>query len=41
MVVSPLHLLCFNIQSGRNGDLEAALRVMDQLGVDIGFLLET
>ena len=41
MVVSPLHLLCFNIRSGRNGDLEAALRVMDQLGVDIGFLLET
>jgi hypothetical protein len=31
----------FNIQSGHNGDLEAALRAMDQLGVDIGFLLET
>jgi hypothetical protein len=31
----------FNIRSGRNGGLEGALRVMDQLGVDIGFLLET
>jgi hypothetical protein len=31
----------FNIQSGRNGGLEGALRAMDQLGVDIGFLLET
>jgi hypothetical protein len=31
----------FNIQSGRNGGLEAALRAMDQLGVDIGFLVET
>jgi hypothetical protein len=30
----------FNIQSGRNGGLEGALRAMDQLGVDIGFLLE-
>jgi hypothetical protein len=30
----------FNIRSGRNGGLEGALRVMDQLGVDIGFLLE-
>ena len=41
MVVSPSHLFCFNIQSGCNGDLEAALRVMDQLGVGIGFLMET
>ena len=31
----------FNIQSGHNGGLEGALRAMDQLGVDIGFLLET
>jgi hypothetical protein len=31
----------FNIRSGRNGGLEAALRAMDQLGVDIGFLVET
>jgi hypothetical protein len=34
-------LALFNIQSGRNGGLAAALRAMDQLGVDIGFLLET
>jgi len=34
-------LASFNIQSGCNGGLEAALRVMDQSGVDIGFLLET
>jgi len=34
-------LASFNIQSGRNGGLEAALRAMDQLGVDIGFLMET
>jgi hypothetical protein len=34
-------LALFNIRSGRNGGIEAALRVMDQLGVDIGFLLET
>jgi hypothetical protein len=31
----------FNIWSSRNGGLEGALRVMDQLGVNIGFLLET
>jgi hypothetical protein len=31
----------FNIRSGRNGGLEAALRAMDQLRVDIGFLVET
>jgi hypothetical protein len=31
----------FNIQSGHNGGLEGALRAMNQLGVDIGFLLET
>ncbi len=31
----------FNIQSGRNGGLEAALRAMDQLGVDIRLLVET
>ncbi len=34
-------LASFNIQSDRNGGLEAALRAMDQLGVDIGFLVET
>jgi hypothetical protein len=34
-------LASFNIQSGRNGDLEAVLRAVDQLGVDIGFLVET
>ncbi len=34
-------LALFNIRSGRNGGLEAALRAMDQLGVDIGFLMET
>jgi hypothetical protein len=33
-------LASFNIRSGRNGGIEAALRAMDQLGVDIGFLLE-
>jgi hypothetical protein len=31
----------FNIWSGHNGGLEGALRAMDQLGVDISFLLET
>jgi hypothetical protein len=31
----------FNIRSGCNGGLEAALRAMDQLGVDIRFLVET
>ena len=31
----------FNIRSGRNGGLEGALRAIDQMGVDIGFLLET
>jgi len=36
-------LTSFNIRSGLNGglELEAALRAMDQLGVDIGFLTET
>ena len=34
-------LASFNIRSGRNGGLEAALRAMDQLEVDIGFLMET
>jgi hypothetical protein len=34
-------LALFNIWSGRNGGLEAALGAMDQLGVDIGFLMET
>lgn len=34
-------LALFNIRSGRNGGLEAALRAMNQLGVDIGFLMET
>jgi hypothetical protein len=34
-------LTLFNIQSGHNGGLEAALRAIDQLGVDIGFLVET
>ena len=34
-------LASYNIQSGRNGGLEAALRAMDQLGVGIGFLMET
>ena len=34
-------LALFNIQSGHNGSLEAALRAIDQLGVDIGFLVET
>jgi hypothetical protein len=31
----------FNIRSGQNGGLEGALRAIDQMGVDIGFLLET
>jgi hypothetical protein len=31
----------FNIQSSCNGGSEGALRVMDQLGVDISFLVET
>jgi hypothetical protein len=34
-------LASFNIQSGRNGGIEAALRAMKQMGFDIGFLLET
>jgi hypothetical protein len=34
-------LASFNIQSGRNGGLEGALRAMDRLEVDIGFLVET
>ena len=34
-------LALFNIQSSRNGGLEGALRAMDQLGVEIGFLVET
>jgi hypothetical protein len=37
----PVAIALFNIRSGRNGGLEAALRAMDQLGVDIGFLVET
>ena len=31
----------WNIRSGRNGSLEAALRAMESLGVDIGILQET
>ena len=31
----------WNIHSGRNGSLEAALRAMESLGVDIGILQET
>jgi hypothetical protein len=31
----------YNIQSGRNGGLESAIRVMKQMGVDCGVLLET
>jgi hypothetical protein len=31
----------FNIQSGRNWSLEGAFRAIDQMWVDIGFLLET
>ena len=34
-------LTLFNIGSGRNGGLESALRAMDNLGVDLGFLVET
>jgi hypothetical protein len=34
-------LASFNIRSGRNRGLGAALRAMDQLGVDIRFLVET
>jgi hypothetical protein len=34
-------LTSFNIRSGRKGGLEAALRAMDQLGVNIRFLVET
>jgi hypothetical protein len=34
-------LASFNIRSGRNGGLESALRVMDNLGIDLGFLVET
>jgi hypothetical protein len=34
-------LALFNIRSDRNGSLEADLRAMDQLGFNIGFLLET
>jgi len=34
-------LTLFNIQNGCNGGLVAALRAMDQLGVDIRFLVET
>ena len=31
----------WNIRSSRNGSLQAALRVMESLGVDIGILQET
>jgi hypothetical protein len=31
----------YNIQNGRNGGLESALRAMKQMGVDCGVLLET
>ena len=31
----------YNIQSGRNGGLESALRAMKLMGVDCGVLLET
>ncbi len=34
-------LASFNIQSGCNRGIEAALRALEQMGVDIGFLLET
>jgi hypothetical protein len=34
-------LASFNIQSGRNGGIEAVLTAMEQMMVDIGFLLET
>ena len=34
-------LASFNIRSGRNRGLEAALRAMNQLGVDIEILMET
>jgi hypothetical protein len=34
-------LALFNIRSGCNGGLDGALRAMDQLGVEIGFLVET
>ena len=34
-------LASFNIQSGHNGGLESALRAMDNLGVELGFLVET
>ena len=34
-------LALFIIRSGCNGGLEAALRAMDQLGVEIEFLVET
>jgi hypothetical protein len=31
----------YNIQNGRNGELESALQAMKQMGVDCGILLET
>jgi hypothetical protein len=31
----------YNIQNGRNGGLESALRAMKQMGFDCGILLET
>ena len=34
-------LTLFNIRSCRNGGFEAALRAMEQMGVGIGFHMET
>ena len=31
----------YNIRSSRNGGLESALRAMDGIGTDLGFLMET
>jgi hypothetical protein len=31
----------YNIRSGRNGDLESALRAMAEMNIDFGILVET
>ena len=37
---TPIRIATWNIQSGRNGRLEQALRAMGQMNIDLGFLTE-
>ena len=37
----PIKFATYNIRNGRNGGLEAALRVMEQANLDMGILQET